>query len=354
MTHDAGDFRLLFEQSPDELVVLLPDAPRFTQIAATEAWLRATQTTREQTIGVGLFENACGTAELRASLECVLATRAADTMAVQKHNIPKPDGTSETKYSRPKNIPVLAPTGEIRYILHRVDDVTELVHATELGKRELEAFSRSVSHDLRAPLQHITSFSEILAKELGPKLDERGNRYLGIITAAVERMRTMLDSLLTLGRLSRAPLSLETVDLGELAATTVTELQRSNPARQVTVAIEEGLAALCDRRLIGVALASLLGNAWKFTAKKPAARIEVGRAGGPVPTFFVRDNGAGFDMKYAEKLFQPFQRLHTVDEFEGTGVGLATAQRAIARHGGQIWAQAAVGEGACFFFTLPQ
>jgi signal transduction histidine kinase len=224
----------------------------------------------------------------------------------------------------------------------------------ERANRELEAFSYSVSHDLRAPLRQIRSFSQALNKEFAIALDARARGYLDYIVSGAETMAALIDGLLELGRVTRAPLSVDSVDLSELAIQAIRDLQTSDPARVVSVDVAPGLAAHGDRRLLSVMLVNLLGNAWKFSAKTAAAHIQFGRHAAPVPTFFVRDNGAGFDMKYADQLFAPFRRLHDASEFEGTGVGLATVQRAVARHGGHIWVEAAIGRGATFFFSLPR
>ena len=218
---------------------------------------------------------------------------------------------------------------------------------------ELEAFSYSVSHDLRAPLRAIDGFSQALLGHSGPALDEKGRHYLDRIRAGAQRMAELIDDLLLLSRVSRSELRTGPVDVGEIASAIVVEQRRRHPDRRVEVHIAEGMSASADRRLLAVALENLLDNAWKFTARKDPARIEVGadtRDGETV--FHVRDDGAGFDMAYADKLFGAFQRLHDPAEFEGTGIGLATAQRVIARHGGRIWADGRLGEGATFYFTL--
>jgi len=226
----------------------------------------------------------------------------------------------------------------------------------ERANRELEAFSYSVSHDLRAPLRRIRGFSEILAEDHGAALDAQGRHQLQHIVDSVEQMSLLIDGLLEMGRVTRGPLSFEVVDLSTLAANAISDLRKADPERNVSVDIDVGLTARGDRRLLGVVLTNLLGNAWKFSARTPHARIEFGRHGAPTspPTFFVRDNGAGFDMEEAEQLFAPFQRLPTASDFEGSGIGLATVQRALARHGGRIWAEGATGHGATFHFTLPE
>jgi signal transduction histidine kinase len=223
----------------------------------------------------------------------------------------------------------------------------------ERTNRELDAFSYSVSHDLRAPLRAIDGFTQALARDLEGQLDERGRDYVARVRRNVTRMGELIDALLELARIARSPLHSEPVDLSLLAAEVIGDLQRQQPERKVELAIEAGLTAQGDRRLLRVVLVNLLGNAWKFTSRAEQPRIEVGALPGAEPAFFVRDNGAGFDMAYAKKLFAPFQRLHDAREFEGTGIGLATSQRAIARHHGRIWAEGVAGKGATFFFTVP-
>jgi len=219
---------------------------------------------------------------------------------------------------------------------------------------ELDAFAYSVSHDLRAPLRSIDGFSQVLMEDYGAQLDEAGRDSLRRVRAATQRMGTLIDDLLKLARVTRAEMRTEVVDLGVMARDIAAELQRTTPERQVEFAIAQGLEARGDARLLRVALENLLGNSWKYTAKQPKPKIEFGSIeenGGRA--FLVRDNGAGFDMQYADKLFGVFQRLHSVSEFEGTGVGLATVRRIIVRHGGRIWADRKVDGGATFFFTLP-
>lgn len=247
-----------------------------------------------------------------------------------------------------------------RELLARVRPHLELAKArrrwvTELERtnRELEAFSYSVSHDLRAPLRAISGFSEILLEDHGEQLDAESKDCIDEIRKAVASMSELIQDLIELARVARAPLDVALVDLSQLARDVVAGLRRAQPVRQVTIDIADNLAAEGDGRLLEVVLVNLIGNAWKFTSRTEAARIEVGCKAGPEPTFFVRDNGAGFDAAYAAKLFAPFQRLHSVSEFEGTGIGLSTVQRVIHRHRGRVWAEGAVGEGATFSFTLP-
>lgn len=222
------------------------------------------------------------------------------------------------------------------------------------ANRELEAFSYSVAHDLRAPLRSLDGFSQALLEDYGDKLDEGGRDDLRRVRAAAQRMAQLIDDLLSLSRVTRSELHRSRVDLSELAQEILDAHKRSAPNREVEVAIEGGLVADADARLIGVAMENLLGNAWKFTARKKLAVIWVGAVKKDGEThYFVRDNGAGFDMTYAGKLFTAFQRLHARADFDGTGIGLATVQRIIHRHGGKIWAEGAVDRGATFWFTLP-
>jgi DNA-binding response OmpR family regulator len=233
----------------------------------------------------------------------------------------------------------------------------ELIHELERKNRELEAFSYSVSHDLRAPLRSIDGFSQALLEDQIDRLDETGKHHLRRVRAAAQRMAELIDDLLELSRVGRTELRRADIDLSEMASEVLGDLQRAEPDRQVEVVLQRELVANADSRLIRIVLENLLGNAWKFTQKTAAPRIEVGQlepgksASGLAP-YFVRDNGAGFAMSYADKLFRPFQRLHTEAEFPGTGIGLATIQRVIDRHGGRVWAEGEIDRGAAFYFTL--
>jgi len=240
---------------------------------------------------------------------------------------------------------------------HELQDRNESLrrNAAELlaANTELDAFAYSVSHDLRAPLRSIDGFSQILLEDYAARLDEAGRETLHRVRAASQRMGTLIDDLLKLARVTRAEIRTEDVDLSGMARDIVADLHRTTPERQVEFAIAPGLTARGDARLLRVALDNLLRNSWKYTAKQPAPRVEFASAdanGGRA--FMVRDNGAGFDMKYADKLFGVFQRLHSAADFEGTGIGLATVRRIINRHGGRIWAEGAVDRGATFYFTL--
>jgi PAS domain S-box-containing protein len=225
----------------------------------------------------------------------------------------------------------------------------------EAANRELEAFSYSIAHDLRSPLASIDGFSQVLAEHAGAGLDDRGRHWLSRIRQAVRHMGDLTEGLLALASLSRTSLRHEPVDLARLAHAAIDGCREQDMARQVEVVIPPALPVQGDPRLLAQVINNLVGNAWKFTARKDGARIEVGRRthrDGQC-AYFVRDNGAGFDMAHAGKLFEAFQRLHTAAEFEGTGIGLAIVQKIVHRHGGRVWAEAAPGRGACFFFTLP-
>ena len=229
-------------------------------------------------------------------------------------------------------------------------------HATEIeaANRELEAFSYSVSHDLRAPLRSITSFSQALLEDHADGLDEEGRDYLQRVVRGGRRMAGLIEDMMVLSRISRREMERRSVDLSSTALEIAEELAQGEPERHVVVDVEPGLVVDADPKLLRIMIENLLANAWKFTALRPDARIELGA----VPSenghrvFYVRDNGAGFDMEHAGRLFAPFQRLHTEAEFPGTGVGLATVQRVVRRHGGKVWAEAQVRQGATFYFTI--
>jgi signal transduction histidine kinase len=230
-------------------------------------------------------------------------------------------------------------------------DTEELLRTTEAANRELEAFGYSVSHDLRRPLRAIDAFSRALVEDCAAQLPPEGHDHLRRITSGAQRMAELIDDLFALSKVTRGEFRREHVDLSALATSILSELARNEPERRSELSIAPAVHAEADPKLMKIVLENLLGNAWKFTSKVAVAKIGFGVADG---AYFVRDNGAGFDMQYANTLFAPFQRLHTDKEFAGTGIGLATVSRIIQRHGGRIWAVAAVGEGATFRFTLPE
>jgi len=282
-------------------------------------------------------------------------------------------------------LPILASASAIydqdgRYLMSRstIIDHTERRRAEavlresqiklEAANKELEAFAYSVSHDLRAPLRGIDGWSLALIEDYNDQLDAPARQYLNRVRGEAQHMGQLIDALLQLSRVSRAEMKKSLVNLTDLAQTIVAQLQAAPPERQVEMIIQPDLTAYGDPTLLEVALANLLGNAWKFTGDRDRARIEfgrlphpslpspaettAGRAGDEGDVYFVRDNGAGFDMAYAQKLFGAFQRMHKTSQFPGTGIGLATVQRIIHRHGGRVWAEAQIDQGATFYFTL--
>jgi len=263
------------------------------------------------------------------------------------------DGSYHTTTYRA--VPVRDERGEILFWVGVDTDITDLVaneEALRLANKQLESFSYSVSHDLQSPLQRVGSFARLLQQELGAVPEGRAQHYLARIQANADDMAQLIDGLLALAHVSEVDIIRSVVNLSDMAAGILQRLQGDHPQRRVSWSVEPGLAVLGDVRLMRSVLENLIGNAWKFTSRQEHAEIAVGgsRERGE---YFVRDNGCGFDMAYADRLFGTFQRLHGVDEFPGTGIGLATVARAIVRQGGRVWAQSAPGQGAAFFFTLP-
>ncbi len=394
LDRNRAELQNLFESLPGLYLVLTPD---LTIVAASNAYLKATMTTREGILGRKLFEvfpdnpadlNANGISNLRASLDQVLLRATSHTMAIQKYDIRRPDGVFEERYWSPINAPVLGMDRQVKYIIHRVEDVTEFVQqkqspsatTVELQTRmeqmqaeiyqsaqklqaanrqletanlELESFSYSVSHDLRAPLRAVNGFAGIVLEDYGPQLPEQGRQYLERIRKGGARMGELIDDLLEFSRLSRQSLRPGTVDHLRQVQTTLEELKTQHEGRQIQFQIGGLPPCPGDSALIRQVWANLLSNAIKYSRQRHPAIIEIGchRENGE-NVYFVRDNGTGFDMQYAHKLFGVFQRLHRADEFEGTGVGLAIVQRIVHRHGGRVWADAKENEGATFRFTL--
>ena len=389
-------FRALFESLPGLFLVLTPD---LKIVAVSDAYLQATMTKREEILGRGLFEvfpdnpndpTASGVSNLRTSLDRVRKNAVSETMAIQKYDVRRPDGVFEERYWSPVNSPVLSANRQVEYIIHRVEDVTEFVRkkqqppAGESGLRarmeqmeaeifrssqavqsanqqlqatnaELESFSYSVSHDLRAPLRHIDGFSELLRKHTESVLDEKGRRYMKTISDSAKRMGQLIDELLVFSRMGRAELHVIELDQDALVAEVILENGfKKNPAINWNIAALPRVRA--DPVLLRQVWFNLIDNAVKYSGKSKSPRIEIGGRLDPAAgeqEFFVRDNGAGFDMQYADKLFGVFQRLHGMAEFEGTGIGLANVRRIVQRHGGRTWAEGRVGEGAVFYFSLP-
>jgi len=284
------------------------------------------------------------------------------TMQYFQYSILREDGWHSYEFRMAKSGEAVALTS-VRDITEQKQTEAELKKEREEGEKrthqfqvvidELESFAYSVSHDLRAPLRSIDGFSEILLERYNDKLDDEGKDYLNRVRSASQRMSVLIDDLLNLSRVTRYEMHHENVNLSALAQNLTRELQQSQPERHVNFTIARGLVAKGDANLLQVALENLLVNAWKFSRTRECAKIEFGRTRtNGQHAYFVRDNGVGFDMAYADKLFGAFQRLHSPNEFEGSGIGLATVRRIVNRHGGIIWAESAVDQGATFYFTL--
>jgi signal transduction histidine kinase len=228
-------------------------------------------------------------------------------------------------------------------------------HTKELASHveELESYSYSIAHDLRAPVRSITSFSQILKTDIGDKLASQEQDVLQRIIAAGKYMAELIDDILALSRITRVKLAMEPLALSKMAEESIADSRHLEPGRDCEIVIQPNLSAKGDPKLVRLLLENLLDNAWKYTANQPHAHIEFGMEMQSQPVFYIRDNGVGFDMQYVDKIFQPFQRLHAHGEFEGTGIGLATAMRIVKRHGGEIWAKSELNKGATFYFTLP-
>jgi PAS domain S-box-containing protein len=295
--------------------------------------------------------------------ELPMQEAAARNMDIQglEFNVMLSSGKSRTLWGSAS--PLRDDDGQVRGVVAAFLDITErkqaeedLKHYTvelESANKELEAFSYSVSHDLRAPLRSLDGFSQAVIEEYGDKLDDQGKDYLNRVCKASQHMSSLINDLLKLSRLSRAETHFQDVNLSEIAQSIMEELQNTQPERKAEFISSPGIVVKGDKSLLTIALQNLLGNAWKFTSKCPQAKIEFGveeQKGEKV--YFIKDNGTGFNMQYSDKLFQPFQRLHSDKEYEGTGIGLATVQRVIRRHGGRVWAESENGKGATFYFTL--
>ena len=358
LTRQEALFRALAEQAPQTVWTADPDG-RVTYFNRTWYDLMGgefTDWSGRQWLGAVHPDDV---AELKAHWKLASANK---SLYAGVRRLRSRDGGFHTMSYRAS--PVLDSQGEVAFWVGIDADITEMKAveaALRLSNQELEAFSYSVSHDLRSPLNTVDGFSRLLAKQLTPQLTgaaaEKVTHYLSRIQAGVAQMGQLIEDLLSLSQVARAQLRSEAVDLSAMAHSFLDEWQTRQPERQVTVVIEEGLQVTADGRLVRVAMENLLANAWKFTSQMPSAHAEIRFGQKPdaagLPVFFVQDNGAGFDMAYADKLFDPFQRLHAASEFSGTGVGLATVSRVIKRHEGSVWADSSCGNGATFFFTLP-
>lgn len=388
------DHRALFEAAPAPFLVLAPDAPAFTILAVNDAYLRATLTERggpQGIVGRKLFEvfpdnpadpAATGAINLRASLETVLRDRAPHAMAVQKYDIARPEsegGGFEERYWSPINVPVLDGGGEVAQIIHHVTDVTEAARLAKLAKvegataralrnqndwlqaeiqrrrmaeDEMAATTYAIAHDLRSPLRALDGYAALVLRDPELSLTPQAREHLVRIRSAAQRMGDLMDGLLSLARLGRGELRMREVDLAALARRELEELKAAEPTRRVRLEAPGKLLVTGDDRLLGTVMHNLVGNAWKFSRGLAETVVELGsyRQGRRL-VVFVRDNGIGFDPEHAGQLFRPFHRLRP-DEFEGTGIGLATVGRIVERHGGEVWAEAAPNAGATIFFSL--
>jgi PAS domain S-box-containing protein len=343
----------LLEAAPDAMVVVGPDGTILLVNAQTE---RLFGYMRQDLIGrpIEILVPERLRAEHRGHRDAYAANPRVRAM-----------GSGLELFGRRKNgthVPVeisLSPvtTEKGRVIAAAIRDISErkrMDAALKVANTELEAFSYSVAHDLRAPLRGMSGFAHMLLDTYRDKLDAEGQDWLQEIVLNAGRMGDLIDGLLSLGRVTRGELKREAVSLSDVARKVAFRLASEFPDRAVEFSVEGDFHADVDPRLARALFDNLVGNAWKFTSKRAGARIEFGATDDDGdPAFFVRDNGAGFDMAYAAKLFAPFQRLHSNSEFPGTGIGLATAQRIVQRHGGRIWAEGAVNVGATFYFTLP-
>jgi signal transduction histidine kinase len=255
---------------------------------------------------------------------------------------------------KPFNKEILRAKVKVFVDLYRMSkEIAQQKEELEFANKELEAFSYTISHDLRAPLRAISGFIRALIDGYSEKLDDEGRHYLKRVSNGAERMSVLIEDLLTFSRLSRASVKFSEVNLSQITEEIINELKRQNPDRKTKIKIAPELIIQGDSTLMRAVMENLLGNAWKYSSKKEITDIEFGlKQEGDNIVYFVKDKGAGFDMKYASKLFGVFQRLHTTEEFEGTGVGLASVYRIIRRHDGKIWAEAQEGKGAVFYFTI--
>jgi len=395
LTISQGELRNLFESLPGLFLVLNPD---LTIVTASEAYLGATMTQREEIAGRGIFEvfpdnpddlNASGVSNLHLSLSRVLQNKVADTMTIQRYDVRRPDGVFEERYWSPINSPMFGADQKIKYIIHRVEDVTDFVRQRQnpvgnevelrarleqmeaeifqsaervraanlqlsAANKELEAFSYSVSHDLRSPLRGVVSFSRIVLEDYGPKLDEEGRRLLNVVCSEAKRMGQLIDDLLAFSRMGRREMNTIDFNMAALAKNVFANLDEATRERVKHFKVKKLPPTHGDHAMIQQVLFNLIANAAKFSSQEPEPSIEVGaKSKDGFNTYYVKDNGVGFDPRYSSKLFGVFQRLHSEEEFEGTGVGLALVQRIIHRHGGKVWAEGKPNAGATFYFSLP-
>jgi signal transduction histidine kinase len=373
------DFRAVFEHGAAPCLLLLSDAPRFSVAAASDAYLALAQSSRpacagrpliEVLSGAGLVADDVELEVLRAALDAAIGQRKVTRAQLSGGGRlePGPGGAPRAPWAV-VNTPVLSEAGEVCHLVQRFEraepgdtgkpgrDIEQLLaeRTRELAaaNAELDAFGYSVAHDLRAPLRAIDGFSHALAQDYSAALGPDAGVYLARIRAGAQRMSALLDGMLELSRIQRTPLRKTTLDLSELAERIIDGLRRSSPGRVVAIDIAPRLRVHADSHLTTVLLEKLLDNAWKFTSKNPGGSIQIGREpSSDAATLFIADDGVGFDMTSAGRLFAPFQRLHKASDFDGAGMGLAIAHRIVMRHGGRIWARAEVGKGARFHWTV--
>jgi PAS domain S-box-containing protein len=356
LTESEDKFSKAFHSSPVGLVIThLPDG---RWVDANDTYLKMLEYTREEAMGhtssdLKIYPDADKRAQIFRILkeegkirDIELSLRTKTGRIIETLSSVEKITLLGEEYSLSTNV-------DITLLKKSQEELKRRSSELEASNKELEAFSYSVSHDLRAPLRSITGFSAILLEDYGEKLDREGQQYLKKIQDSGELMGQLMDDLLKLSRVTRSDLSMEKLDLSGMAQEIISDLEATEPKRKVKVTTAPNMIAEGDKNLLSLVLQNLLGNAWKFTSKTVEPRIEIGIIEHKdKQAFFVRDNGSGFDMVYANKLFQPFQRLHKASEFAGTGIGLATVQRIIRRHGGEVWAEGKVGQGATFYFTL--
>jgi PAS domain S-box-containing protein len=362
-------FRVVFERSPLGKSLTAPDG-KLLQINQAFADLLGYTIAEMQQLNFAEVTYPDDLAKSRESVRCLLANEQSSSR-MEKRYIHK---SGKLIWTEVNTTLLRNEDGTPLYFITSIADINERVRAAEelqkyheqledlVTKRtfellamnkELESFSYSASHDLRAPLRAMAGFSQIFLEEYGDQVDEVGKGYLLRIQSASQRMGELIDNMLKLARITRAELNVQTVNLSELVRTIIAGFSQDQPERRAEMIIQDGIVAQGDKNLLTIALENLLGNAWKFTSKQSQARIEFGMttpAGERV--YFVCDNGTGFDMQYVEKLFIPFQRLHLEKDYPGTGIGLSIVQRIVQRHGGRIWVEAEVGKGATFYFTI--
>lgn len=349
--------RSLIEASLDPMVTISPEG---TITDVNEATIKVIGKSRAELIGTDFFKYFTEPDKAKESYQQVFTHGFVTDYPL---TIQGSDGrytnvlynASVYKDERGKVLGVFAAARDVTAQKQAEKEIRQHAIALQTANQELEAFSYSVSHDLRTPLRAIDGFSQAVLEDYSEKLDDQGKNYLQRIRSATQRMGELIDDMLGLSNISRVEMQRHTVNLSALAADVVAELQSSEPDRNVDWQIESGLTTEGDAQLLRVALANLLGNAWKYTSKTENPTIKFGAKQSPEGNkeFFVSDNGVGFDMTYASKLFGAFQRLHTVSEFPGTGIGLATVQRVIHRHGGHVHGEGFVNQGATFYFSLP-